>query len=151
MGLTVRDRIPVGTKFSAHPDRPWGPPSLLYNGYWVLPGGRGGRGVGLTPHSHLVLKVLEKSRAIALLTQRASVAYKNGANRRDGDASVTAETRICIVCVSSLFLVFFFVTECKIIILLGHHLGLILCLRTGLDVLSPVSSCNLLSLAQPWW
>ena len=24
-GWTVRDRIPVGTRFSAHPDRPWGP------------------------------------------------------------------------------------------------------------------------------
>ena len=23
------DRIPVGTRFSARPDRPWGPPSLL--------------------------------------------------------------------------------------------------------------------------
>ena len=22
------------------PDRPWGPPSLLYNGYWVFPGGK---------------------------------------------------------------------------------------------------------------
>jgi len=22
----------VGTRFSARPDRPWGPPSLLYNG-----------------------------------------------------------------------------------------------------------------------
>ena len=28
-----------------------GPPSLLYNGYRVLPGGRGGRAVGLTPTS----------------------------------------------------------------------------------------------------
>ena len=28
-GWTVRDRIPVGTRFSAGPDRPWGPPSLL--------------------------------------------------------------------------------------------------------------------------
>jgi len=26
---SVRDRIPVGTRFSARPDRPWGPPSLL--------------------------------------------------------------------------------------------------------------------------
>jgi hypothetical protein len=25
--------------FPALPDRPWGPPSLLYNGYWVFPGG----------------------------------------------------------------------------------------------------------------
>ena len=26
--------------FSAHPDRPWGSPSLLYNGYQVFPGGK---------------------------------------------------------------------------------------------------------------
>jgi len=29
----------VWTRFSAHPDQPWGPHSLLYNGYWVFPGG----------------------------------------------------------------------------------------------------------------
>jgi len=29
VGQTVRDRIPVWTRFSARPDRPWGPPSLL--------------------------------------------------------------------------------------------------------------------------
>ena len=28
-GWTVRDQIPVGTRFSACPDQPWGPPSLL--------------------------------------------------------------------------------------------------------------------------
>jgi hypothetical protein len=34
-------RIPVGGEiFRACPDRPWGPPSLLYNGYWVFPGGK---------------------------------------------------------------------------------------------------------------
>ena len=27
-------------RFSARPDRPWGPPNLLYNGYWVFPGGK---------------------------------------------------------------------------------------------------------------
>ena len=27
-------------RFSARPDRPWGPPSLLYNGYRVFPGGK---------------------------------------------------------------------------------------------------------------
>ena len=26
-----------GVRFSARPDRPWGPPSLLYNGYRVFP------------------------------------------------------------------------------------------------------------------
>jgi hypothetical protein len=33
----------VSPPHSAHrtcPDRPWGPPSLLYNGYRVFPGGR---------------------------------------------------------------------------------------------------------------
>jgi len=29
VGITVRDRILVGMRFSAHPDRPWSPPSLL--------------------------------------------------------------------------------------------------------------------------
>ena len=36
----VRDGIPVGTRFSARPDRPWDPPSLLYNGYRVLSVGK---------------------------------------------------------------------------------------------------------------
>jgi hypothetical protein len=36
-----------GEVFRTRPDRPWGPPSLLYNGYWVsFPGvKRPGRGV----------------------------------------------------------------------------------------------------------
>jgi len=35
-----RDRIPVwGEIFRTRPDRPWGPPSLLYNGYRVFPTG----------------------------------------------------------------------------------------------------------------
>ena len=29
-----------GARFSARPDRPWGPPSLLYNVYWVFPGSK---------------------------------------------------------------------------------------------------------------
>jgi len=29
MGWTVRAQNPVGMRFSARPDRPWGPPSLL--------------------------------------------------------------------------------------------------------------------------
>jgi len=35
--------------FRTCPDRPWGPPSLLHNGYRVFSGDRGGRGVTLTP------------------------------------------------------------------------------------------------------
>ena len=48
-----RDRIPVGTRFSARPDRPWGPPGLLYNGYPVFPGGklRPGRAADHSPPS----------------------------------------------------------------------------------------------------
>jgi hypothetical protein len=38
------DRTPVGVRdFSVshtRPDRPWYPPSLLYNGYWVISGGK---------------------------------------------------------------------------------------------------------------
>ena len=39
-GWTVRDRNPVETRFSSRPDWPWGPPSLLYNGYRVFPRGK---------------------------------------------------------------------------------------------------------------
>ena len=35
------DRIPVGGEiFRTRSDRPWGPPSLLYGGYRVFPGGK---------------------------------------------------------------------------------------------------------------
>jgi len=35
------DRIPVWDEiFGNCPDRPWGPPSILYNGNWLFPGGR---------------------------------------------------------------------------------------------------------------
>jgi hypothetical protein len=40
-GLEVRGSNPVGGKiFLARPDRSWGPPSLLYNGYRVFPGSK---------------------------------------------------------------------------------------------------------------
>ena len=58
---------PSGARFSARPDRPWGPPSFLYNGYQVFPGGKIGQGVLLTTHPLLVLWSW-KSRAIPLLT-----------------------------------------------------------------------------------
>jgi hypothetical protein len=48
------DRIPVGGEtFRTCPDRPWGPPSLLYNGYQIFPGGikRPGRDVDPLPLS----------------------------------------------------------------------------------------------------
>jgi hypothetical protein len=54
------DRIPVGARFSAPPPdrRPWGPPSLLYNGYLVsFPGmKRPGRGVDHPPSSSARVK-----------------------------------------------------------------------------------------------
>jgi hypothetical protein len=38
-GWTVRGLNPVGgEKFRTCPDRPWGPPSNLHNGYRVFPG-----------------------------------------------------------------------------------------------------------------
>jgi len=44
------DRIPVGGEiFCTCPDRPWGPPNLLYNGYWVLPGGKEQLGCDTNP------------------------------------------------------------------------------------------------------
>ena len=48
-------------------DRPWGPPSLLSNGYLVFPGVKCGRGVLLTTHPLLVPRSW-KSRAIPLPT-----------------------------------------------------------------------------------
>ena len=50
---TVWDRILVGTRFSVRPDQPWGPPSLMYNGYRVFPWGkvRPGRAADHSPPS----------------------------------------------------------------------------------------------------
>ena len=47
-----------GRDFSRRPDRPWGPPSLLYNEYWVsFPGVKWpGRGVGHPPASSAGVK-----------------------------------------------------------------------------------------------
>ena len=54
------DRIPVaGEIFQIRPDRPWGPPSLLYNGYRVFPGGRAAGGLALTIH-HLAPRFKEE-------------------------------------------------------------------------------------------
>jgi len=39
-GLDGPGLNPGGTRFSARPDRPWGPPSLLHNGYGVFSGGK---------------------------------------------------------------------------------------------------------------
>jgi hypothetical protein len=49
-----------------YPDRPWGLPSLLCNGYWVFPGGKVGMGCAAhhSPHSSAEVR---KSRAIPTL------------------------------------------------------------------------------------
>jgi hypothetical protein len=41
-----------GKIFHTRPDRPWGPPNLLYMGNRVSHGGKGGRGVMLTTNTH---------------------------------------------------------------------------------------------------
>ena len=41
MGWTVRGSNPGGDDiFRTCPERPWGTPSLLYNGYGLFPGGK---------------------------------------------------------------------------------------------------------------
>ena len=66
-GWTVRGSNPGGGEiFRTCPDRHWGPPSLLYNGYRVFPGVKCGRGVTLTSHP-LLVPWSRKGRAIPLL------------------------------------------------------------------------------------
>ena len=55
-----------GEIFLTRRDRPWGSPSLLYNGYRVFPGVNSGRGVTLIPHP-LLVPWSRKSKAIPLL------------------------------------------------------------------------------------
>ena len=62
----------VKNKPQIHPPLP---PTLLYNGYRLFPGGKGGRGVALTTHLHLVPRSTEKNRAIHLFSLRAFAAY----------------------------------------------------------------------------
>jgi hypothetical protein len=56
------NRIPVGGEiFRSRPDRPWGPASILYNGYRVITLGikRPGRGVDYPPLSSSEIKERE--------------------------------------------------------------------------------------------
>jgi hypothetical protein len=49
-GLDVPGIEPDGGEiFRICPDQPWGPPSLLYNGYRVFPGGRKRSGCDVDP------------------------------------------------------------------------------------------------------
>ena len=57
-GLKVRgSNLGGGEVFRTCPDRPWGPPNLLYNGYRVFPGGKGrpGREADPSPPSSAVV------------------------------------------------------------------------------------------------
>jgi len=56
-----------GEIFRSCPYRPYGLPSLLYNGYLVFPGGEKRPGRDAHP-SHLIVPCSRKSRAIRLLT-----------------------------------------------------------------------------------
>jgi len=65
-GWTVRGLNSGGGEiFRTRPDRPWGPPSLLYNGYRVFPGGKEGPGRDADP-SPLLVPWSRKSRATPL-------------------------------------------------------------------------------------
>ena len=55
-----------GWDFCTCPDWPWGPPSLLYKGYRVFPGGKERLGMKLTPHP-LLVPWWRNGRAIPLL------------------------------------------------------------------------------------
>ena len=58
-GLDGPGSNPVGDEiFRTCPDRPWGPPSLLYNGYRVFPGVNSGTGrdADTLPPSSAVVK-----------------------------------------------------------------------------------------------
>jgi hypothetical protein len=56
-----------GEIFRTYPDRLRSPPSFLYNGYRLFPGGKSGRGVMVTTHPLLVPR-LRKSLSIPPLT-----------------------------------------------------------------------------------
>jgi hypothetical protein len=57
-GRGTESRGEGGDIFRTSPDRPWGPPSLLYNGYRVFPGGkvRPGREADPSPPSSAEVK-----------------------------------------------------------------------------------------------
>jgi hypothetical protein len=67
-----------GEIFRTCPDRPWGPPSLLSNGYRFIPGCRKRPGRDADPHPLLVPRCIKQSSAIPLLSLRAFVACKKG-------------------------------------------------------------------------
>ena len=74
-GLDGPGSSPGGGKiFRTRPDRPWGPTSLLYNGYRVFPGGKVRPGGGVDHPTPSSAEVKKKNRAITLLPLWAFVA-----------------------------------------------------------------------------
>jgi len=56
MGWTVREsNLAAGEIFRTRPDSPWGPLSILYNGYRVILGGKTA-GATLTIHPNVALR-----------------------------------------------------------------------------------------------
>jgi len=62
-----------GEIFRTHPDRPWGPPSLLYNGHRVFPVGKAARAWCWPPNP-----VLLNRRAAARYRALASILPERG-------------------------------------------------------------------------
>ena len=102
-GWTVRGSNPGGGEiFLTCPGRPWGPPSLLYNGYRVFPGGkeRPGRNADTLP---LLVPWSRKSRAIPLLplwavrpVQRLSACSRVNFTLSSVSKSVVLQSLICV-------------------------------------------------------
>ena len=68
-GLTIRGSNPGGVEiFHNRSERPWGPPSLLYNIYRVFFGGKGGRGLALISHPHLAPRLKKEQSYISTPT-----------------------------------------------------------------------------------
>jgi hypothetical protein len=97
-GWMVRGSKPVGGEiFRTCRDRPWHPPSLLYNWYGSFPGVESGRGVTLTPHPLLVLWSTKQSSYTSTLPEgahtRTSLASESGWARVP-----MSQTRPCVEC-----------------------------------------------------
>ena len=78
-GRTIRESNPGGGEiFRTCPDRSWSPPTLLYNGYRVFPGGKARSGRDADP-SPLLVPWSWKGRAIPLLPLWAVGLYRASA------------------------------------------------------------------------
>jgi len=61
MGWMVQGSNHGGVKiFCTCPDWPWGSPSFLYNEYYIISGCQSGRGIALTTHPHLALRLMKE-------------------------------------------------------------------------------------------